>query len=167
MLKLRRGVVVDTDPLTVQIDGERRPAWADSAMVGEVADGDEVVVNVEAADLGLGSGGFDIVHLNLTRGLDGAGPAAGEHVMKLNYTSLQHSIDPVETPESAAGPPRPPRARSSSCPSTATWRRAHGRRIARGRESGSATSRRPAVRSPGRCRGTLRSFASEGCSPVT
>ena len=34
MLKLRRGVVVDTDPLTVQIDGERRPAWADSAMVG-------------------------------------------------------------------------------------------------------------------------------------
>ena len=102
MLKLRRGLVVDTDPLTVQIDGERRPAWADSAMVGEVADGDEVVVNTEAADLGLGSGGFDVVHLNLTRGLDGPGPAAGEHVMKLNYTSLQHSIEPVETPEAAA-----------------------------------------------------------------
>ncbi len=102
MLKLRRGLVVDTDPLTVQIDGERRPAWADSAMVGEVVDGDEVVVNTEAADLGLGSGGFDVVHLNLTRGLDGPGPAAGEHLMKLNYTSLQHSIEPVETPEAAA-----------------------------------------------------------------
>jgi len=100
MLKLRRGVVVDTDPLVVQIDGERRPAWADTGLVGEVADGDEVVVNTEAADLGLGSGGFDVVHVNLTRGLEGA-PASGEHVMKLNYTSIQHSIEPVEGPEPA------------------------------------------------------------------
>jgi hypothetical protein len=67
--------------------------------VGEVADGDEVVVNTEAADLGLGSGGFDVVHVNLTRGLEGPGPTGGEHVMKLNYTPLQHSIDPVEMPE--------------------------------------------------------------------
>jgi hypothetical protein len=99
MLKLRRGVVVSTDPLTVQIDGERRPAWADRGLVGEVAEGDEVVVNTEAADLGLGSGGFDLVHVNLTRGLEGAGPVAGDHVMKLNYTSLQHSVDPVEPSE--------------------------------------------------------------------
>jgi hypothetical protein len=103
MLKLRRGVVVDTDPLTVQIDGEPRPAWADEELVGEVAEGDEVVVNTEAADLGLGSGGFDVVHVNLTRGLEGAGPAPGEHVMKLNYTSLQHSIESVESPDSAEG----------------------------------------------------------------
>ena len=33
--------------------------------------GDEVIVNVQALDLGLGSGGFDVVHVNLTRGLDG------------------------------------------------------------------------------------------------
>ena len=46
-------------------------------------------------DLGLGSGGFDIVHVNLTRGLDGSG-AEGAHVMKLNYTSLQHAVHPVE-----------------------------------------------------------------------
>ena len=166
MLKLRRGVVVDTDPLTVQIDGERRPAWADSAMVGEVADGDEVVVNTEAADLGLGSGGFDVVHLNLTRGLDGPGPAAGEHVMKLNYTSLQHSIEPVETPEAAARTS----SEVASCPVLVLplhGRRARGRRTARGRVSGSVTSRRPAARSPGRCRGMLCSFASAGCSPVT
>ena len=30
-----------------------------------------MIVNVEARDLGLGSGGFDIVHCNLTRGLAG------------------------------------------------------------------------------------------------
>ncbi len=36
-------------------------------------EGDEVVVNVAALDLGLGSGGFDVVHVNLTRGLAGSG----------------------------------------------------------------------------------------------
>jgi hypothetical protein len=54
-----------------------------------------VVVNVAAVDLGLGSGGFDIVHVNLTRGLEGTG-VEGAHVMKLNYTSLQHAVEPVE-----------------------------------------------------------------------
>lgn len=95
MLKLRRGVVVAEDPLTVEIDGERRPAWADEKLVGEAREGDEVVVNTEARDLGLGSGGFDVVHVNLTRGLEGSG-TAGEHVMKLNYSSLQHPVEPVE-----------------------------------------------------------------------
>jgi len=96
-LKLRRGVVVRAEPLTVEVDGEQRPAWADTVLLGEMREGDEVVVNVEALDLGLGSGGFDIVHVNLTRGLEGAGPA-GEHVIKLNYSSLQHAVDPVELP---------------------------------------------------------------------
>jgi len=109
VLKLRRGVVAETDPLVVEVDGERRSAWADTALVGEVRSGDEVVVNVEARDLGLGSGGFDVVHVNLTRGLAGEGPA-GRHVMKLNYTSLQHAVEPVEGPdESGAGTAaRPP-----------------------------------------------------------
>lgn len=96
MLKLRRGLVTATDPLTVRVGDHERRAWADTGLVGEIAEGDEVVVNTEAADLGLGSGGFDIVHVNLTRGLEAPGPSAGDHVMKLNYTSLQHSIDPVE-----------------------------------------------------------------------
>ena len=95
MLKLRRGIVVDEDPLTIEVDGERRPAWADEDLVGEVREGDEVVVNTEAVDLGLGSGGFDVVHVNLTRGLQETG-ADGPHVMKLNYTSLQHPVQPVE-----------------------------------------------------------------------
>jgi Protein of unknown function (DUF3866) len=102
-LKLRRGTIVGEDPLTVEIDGERRPAWADTALLGEMREGDEVVVNVEALDLGLGSGGFDVVHVNLTRGLGGGGAEGGEHVMKLNYTSLQHPIAPVELPVGASG----------------------------------------------------------------
>ena len=95
MLKLRRGRVLSTDPLVVAVDGQERNAWADPALVGEVRQGDDVVVNVESMDLGLGSGGFDVVHVNLTRGLESPG-AAGTHVMKLNYTSLQHPVLPVE-----------------------------------------------------------------------
>jgi Protein of unknown function (DUF3866) len=97
-LKLRRGTVVSDDPLEVEIGGERRRAWADEVLLGEMRQGDEVVVNVAALDLGLGSGGFDIVHANLTRGLDGSGVEGGAHVMKLNYTSLQHPVEPSERP---------------------------------------------------------------------
>lgn len=94
-LKLRRGTVVSADPLEVEVDGERRPAWADEVLLGEMREGDEVVVNVAARDLGLGSGGFDVVHINLTRGLEGGGEGDA-HVIKLNYTSLQHPVRPVE-----------------------------------------------------------------------
>src|SRR4029079_1236482 len=116
MLKLRRATVVDVETrpgppaadagapaeqqLTIELSGagERRAAIADTSLVGECATGDEVIVNVQALDLGLGSGGFDVVHVNLTRGLEGGGPPGGEHVMKLNYTSLQHAIEPTELP---------------------------------------------------------------------
>jgi hypothetical protein len=98
-LKLRRGVVVSAEPLEVEIEGERRRAWADEVLLGEMREGDEVVVNVAALDLSLGSGGFDVVHVNLTRGLEGGGEGDA-HVMKLNYTSLQHPISPVERPNS-------------------------------------------------------------------
>ncbi|HSS42786.1 MAG TPA: DUF3866 family protein [Solirubrobacterales bacterium] len=94
-LKLRRGVVVSADPLEVEVDGERRRAWADQVLLGEMREGDEVVVNVAALDLRLGSGGFDVVHVNLTRGLEG-GAEGDAHVMKLNYTSLQHPVEPAE-----------------------------------------------------------------------
>jgi hypothetical protein len=94
-LQLRRGTVVSERPLVVEVGGERRPAWADPVLLGEVRAGDEVLVNVAALDLGLGSGGFDVVHANLSRGLEAAA-AGGEHVMKLNYSSLQHPVEPVE-----------------------------------------------------------------------
>ena len=95
-LKLRRGVVVSADPLLVEVDGRRRPAWADEVLLGEMREGDEVVVNVAALDLELGSGGSDVVHVNLSRSLKGDGVEGGAHVMKLNYTSLQHPVEPVE-----------------------------------------------------------------------
>jgi hypothetical protein len=94
-LDLRRGVVVSAEPLVIEIEGARRPAWADEVLLGEMREGDEVVVNAAALDLGLGSGGFDVVHVNLTRGL-GGGAEGDAHVMKLNYTSLQHPVEPVE-----------------------------------------------------------------------
>jgi hypothetical protein len=94
-LDLRRGVVASESPLVVEVDGQRRPAWADEVLLGEMREGDEVVVNAAALGLGLGSGGFDVVHVNLTRGL-GGGVEGDAHVMKLNYTSLQHPVDPVE-----------------------------------------------------------------------
>lgn len=105
MLKLRRAKVISTDPLKVNIYGDERAAWADLSLVGPCEVGDEVIVNVEALDLGLGSGGFDIVHVNLTRGLDAAG-SKEDHVMKLNYSSLQHPVGSIERPvddEAGAG----------------------------------------------------------------
>jgi Protein of unknown function (DUF3866) len=117
MLKLRRGVVISTDPLRVEVEGAERPAWADRALVGKIERGDEVLLNTEALDRGLGSGGFDLVHANLSRGLsDRAG--GGDHVMKLNYTSLQHTVDPVERPlEEASGrAPSPPPAAAGRRP---------------------------------------------------
>ena len=99
-LALRRGTVVavDGEHVTVDVDGEERPAVAYEELTGPNEVGDEVVVNVAARDLELGSGGFDIVHVNLTRGLAGTG-IEDAHVMKLNYTPLQHAIDPVEAEE--------------------------------------------------------------------
>jgi hypothetical protein len=101
MLTLRRGVVTTAEAPTawqhieVDVDGEIRPACADTSLVGACEPGDEVIVNTAARDLALGSGGFDVVHVNLTRGLGGKG-LPGAHVMKLNYSSLQHAVLPVE-----------------------------------------------------------------------
>ncbi|HEX5821752.1 MAG TPA: DUF3866 family protein, partial [Solirubrobacterales bacterium] len=98
MLKLREGVVTETDPLRVRIGDEVRAAWADESLVGEIREGDELILNTEARDLRLGSGGFDVVHVNLTHGLDHPG-AEQARALKLNYTSLQHPVEPVEARE--------------------------------------------------------------------
>ena len=39
------------------------------ALTGPVSVDDDVLVNVQARDLELGSGGFDVLYANLTRGL--------------------------------------------------------------------------------------------------
>ena len=70
----------------VELDNGRR-AYVLTELIGPVSVGDPVVVNTTAVDLGLGSGGWDVVHWNLARE-SWSEPGAG-HVMKLRYTSLQ------------------------------------------------------------------------------
>ncbi len=105
MLSLRQGTVIEVQPsrsdgeideIVVDVDGVARPAFADVSMVGATEVGDSVVVNIEAVDLNLGSGGRDVVLVNLTRGLTGE-PDPNRHVMKLNYTALQTGVAPVES----------------------------------------------------------------------
>ena len=64
-LSLRRGTVtavVERLPglIRLEVDGEACIAYP--ALTGEVEEGDDVVVNVQARELALGSGGFDILH---------------------------------------------------------------------------------------------------------
>ncbi len=67
------------------------PCLAYPRLTGPVALGDDVIVNAQARMLKLGSGGFDVLHANLTRGLElAAEPSA--HVMKLPYTPVQHAV---------------------------------------------------------------------------
>lgn len=76
----------------VLVDGER--AYALTDLVGTVEVGDEVVVNTTAVDLGLGTGGWHVVHWNLARRtLDQPG---GGHIMKVRYTSLQADTGAAE-----------------------------------------------------------------------
>ena len=66
-------------------DGSR--AYVLTQLIGTVEVGDEVVVNTTAVELGLGTGGWHVVHWNLARReLDQPGPG---HIVKLRYTSLQ------------------------------------------------------------------------------
>lgn len=110
-LTLRRGTVTgirERRPGLVRLEVDGRACVAYPRLTGPVALGDDVVVNAQALDLGLGSGGFDVLHANLTRGL-GLAPRAGAHVMKLPYTPLQHAAAHAEeeggTPVDLAGLP--------------------------------------------------------------
>ena len=83
-------------------DGSR--AYSLTQLTGPVAVGDEVVVNTTAVELGLGSGGWHVVHWNLSRGA-WSEPGPG-HLMKLRYTSLQVDTGAVDEEEGAQSPPR-------------------------------------------------------------
>jgi Protein of unknown function (DUF3866) len=70
----------------LEVDGQ--PCIAYTHVTGPVEHGDTVIVNAQARELGLGSGGFDIVYANLTRGM--SLPATEEaHVVSLPYTPGQ------------------------------------------------------------------------------
>jgi hypothetical protein len=98
LLSLRRGRVTAirerVDGL-VRLDVDGVDCVAYPSLTGPVALEDEVLVNVQARELGLGSGGFDVLYANLTRGLE-LGPEEGAHVMALPYTPLQHARVHVE-----------------------------------------------------------------------
>lgn len=111
MLTLRRGrvtaVVERVDGLSrLEVDGVLCIAYP--RLTGPVALGDEVIVNTQARELELGTGGFDVLYANLTRGLDL--PADSDaHVMKLPYTPAQdarrHAEEGRTLPDTLAGLP--------------------------------------------------------------
>ena len=93
-LSLRRGLVtsvLERHAGLVRLEVDGRLCIAYPRLTGPVALSDEVVVNTQAYDLGLGSGGFDVLYVNLARGL-GLRPERGAHVMKLPYTPLQLAV---------------------------------------------------------------------------
>ena len=97
-LSLRRGRVTAVTErldglLRLEVDGVACVAYP--GLTGDVEEGDDVLVNEQARLLGLGSGGFDVLHANLTRGL-GLEAEPDAHVMKLPYTPVQHAVRHVE-----------------------------------------------------------------------
>ncbi|MGZ8476097.1 MAG: DUF3866 family protein [Candidatus Limnocylindria bacterium] len=95
---LRRGTVAaisERHDGLVRLEVDGRACIAYPALTGPVVLGDDVLVNVQARELGLGTGGFDVLHANLTRGL-GLAADEGAHVMKLPYTPLQHAVRHAE-----------------------------------------------------------------------
>lgn len=69
-------------------------AYVLTALTGPVAAGERVVVNTTAVELGLGTGGWHVVHWSLDRE-EFVAPGPG-HIMKLRYTSLQADTGSAE-----------------------------------------------------------------------
>jgi uncharacterized protein DUF3866 len=74
-------------------DGPER-AYALSHLTGPVAVGDRVVVNTTAVELGLGTGGWHVVHWNLAR--DEWHERGPGHIIKGRYTSIQSDVGSTE-----------------------------------------------------------------------
>jgi hypothetical protein len=79
----------------IRLDVDGRACIAYPRLTGPVEPGDVVLVNTQAVDLELGSGGFDVLYANLTRGLHL--PAEdGAHVMLHPYAPGQQAARFVE-----------------------------------------------------------------------
>ena len=98
------------------------------ALLGEMREGDEVVVNTAALDLELGSGGFDVVHVNLTAGCGAA--AASGRARDEAQLHLAPAPGRAGRARALASDPDGPNRRLPVwfCRCTGTWRRRHGRR---------------------------------------
>ncbi len=70
--------------------GDDEPAYVLTQLLPPASIGDRVVVNATAVELGLGTGGWHVVHWNLE--YDALDRAPG-HVMKARYTSVQVDVD--------------------------------------------------------------------------
>jgi Protein of unknown function (DUF3866) len=110
-LTLRRGTVTAiSEQLAelVRLEVDELPCVAYPRLTGAVEPGDDVLVNEQARLLGLGSGGFDILYANLTRGL-GLAAEEGAHVMALPYTpgqlALRRGEEDGALPDSIGGMP--------------------------------------------------------------
>jgi len=93
-LGLRRGAVTavaERHERLIRLEVDGIPCVAYPRLTGEVEVGDEVLVNEQARLLELGSGGFDVLYANLTRGL-GLAAEPGAHVMALPYTPGQVTV---------------------------------------------------------------------------
>ncbi len=90
-LSLRRGRITairEQHDGLVRLEVDGVPCVAYPELTGSVALDDEVLVNSQARELELGSGGFDVLYANLTRGLE-LPAEQGAHVVKLPYTPAQ------------------------------------------------------------------------------
>src|SRR4030095_2974321 len=97
-LSLRRGRVTAVSKRTgglIRLEVGGVACVAHPRLTGEVEEGDDVLVNEQARLLELGSGGFDVVYANLTRGL-GLPAEDGAHVMALPYTPGQVAVEHAE-----------------------------------------------------------------------
>lgn len=97
-LTLRWGTVTAVtqrldDLIRCTVDGNDCIAYP--RQTGQVEVGDTVLVNTQGRDLGLGSGGFDVLYANMTRGV-GLLPLPSAHVMSLPYTTGQAASVCVE-----------------------------------------------------------------------
>lgn len=79
--------VLHDRPGLQRVDTGAGRAFVLTQLTGAVAVGDRVVLNTTAVELGLGTGGWHVVHWNLER--DAWSEPGPGHIMKLRYTSLQ------------------------------------------------------------------------------
>ncbi|HUV05923.1 MAG TPA: DUF3866 family protein [Armatimonadota bacterium] len=81
------------------MEGTEAPAVNYPGLTGSVQPGDEVLLNVTAVELGLGTGGVHFVICNLS-GPSGEAERPPGHIVKLRYTPLQAAVLSVEEDDS-------------------------------------------------------------------
>src|SRR5262245_11234880 len=117
-------------------DGPER-AYTLPQLTGPVAVGDRVVVNTTAVELGLGTGGWHVVHWNLAR--DDWHERGPGHIIKGRYTSIQSGagsteehLESLAEVESVSGMPVIASSLHSQLPAVAAAfkERAPGKRLA-------------------------------------